>query len=68
MNLPSYEDLMKHLLEVSVHGRKMTLNECVNKIVNKLNIPDELSKKRMPDGKGTVLKNRISWAKTYLSK
>ena len=59
---------MRPLLKVSVDGREMTLNKYVNKVIKKLNIPNDLSKKKMPDGNGIVIKSRISWAKIYLSK
>ena len=68
MSLPNYEYFMKPMLEVAKDGRELTFNDSIDLIVKKLKLTEEEITEMLPSGSGTVLRNRIGWAKTYLVK
>ena len=66
MSLPSYEALMRPLLESVKDGKESDINKSVDYIAKKLKLTTEEANTLFPSGSETILKNRIRWAKTYL--
>ncbi|WP_434762516.1 winged helix-turn-helix domain-containing protein [Vibrio fortis] len=68
--IPSYQAFMRPFLEV-VHaacGSEVTLRDVINQLAERFELSEEEIEKCLPNGKQTVLDNRIGWARTYLTK
>ena len=65
MSIPTYEEVMLHLLEIIYDGRIYTNKECENKLSKIFKLTDEELNERLSSGKKTFY-DRLNWAKTYL--
>ena len=66
--LPSYQALMKPVLIALKGGELLNIPQIYDRVVNELNLTDDLVNFRIPSGKATYIRSRIGWSKTYLVK
>lgn len=67
MSLPKYDELMKPFLIAIQDGEIHTLKEVCATLAKQLQLSSEDLSELLPSGRQTIFKNRVGWAKTYLS-
>lgn len=68
MPIPDYQTIMRPLLVQLADGQLHTLSELHETLCKHFKLTPEEVKERISSGKQTVMRNRVGWAKTYLSK
>ena len=68
MSIPDYQSIMLPLLELVQDDNEQSLRKAVDMLAEQFQLSQEERKKLLPSGKQTVFLNRVSWARTYLSK
>jgi restriction system protein len=68
MTIPTYEELMKPILEQCSDGRVYSLKDTVNNMAEYFSLTDEEVASTLPSGQQTYLHNRVSWAISYMVK
>lgn len=68
MPIPSYESLMKPLLEAIADGRAHALSEIEERLAQHFHLTPEERSQRIPSGTQSLFYNRVGWARTYLKK
>lgn len=68
MPIPDYQTLMLPLLQAVGDGRVHQISKLYEKLSNEFGLTEEERNERLPSGRETYIKNRISWARTYLQK
>lgn len=68
MPLPSYAELMLPMLTWAGDGRKHTVSACRDALARQYQLSEEDLAELTPGGSKTIWVDRISWAKTYLTK
>ncbi len=67
MSIPDYQSLMLPVLEVAAKA-ETSVPQAEAEIATKFAISDEEREQMLPSGRNRVLRNRIHWAKFYLTK
>lgn len=67
MPIPDYQSVMLPLLQLSSDGNAHQFRTAVDQIADLFNLTDTERKETLPSG-GTILDNRVGWARTYLKK
>lgn len=68
MAIPGYQEFMYPFLKQLEDTREYNLQDLYSLLANHFQLTDEEIAELLPSGKQTLLKNRIGWARTYLSK
>jgi restriction system protein len=68
MSIPEYQAFMKPLLEYAGDGKEHRTSEAHEAMAAHFNLSKEEMNKLLPSGAQAVYKNRVGWAKTYMSK
>lgn len=68
MPIPDYQTIMRPLLMQLADDQLHTLQEIHETLCKYFELTPEEVKERISSGKQTVMRNRVGWAKTYLSK
>ncbi|MBD3372949.1 MAG: restriction endonuclease, partial [Candidatus Coatesbacteria bacterium] len=68
MAIPTYEELMRPILEQCSDGKTYSLKDTVNNMAMYFSLTDEEIDSTLPSGQQTYLHNRVSWAISYLFK
>ena len=68
MAIPDYQTLMLPLLKALSDRRVHTIKELFESLSNQFQLTKEEKNEKVPSGRETRIKNRISWARTYLKK
>jgi restriction system protein len=68
MAVPDYQSFMRPLLLLASSGAEQSINDAINRLADEFQLSKEERSQLLPSGLGTVLANRVSWAKTYLLK
>jgi restriction system protein len=68
MAIPDYQTFMFPLLKFAADKQEHSLSETIDFLCSEFNITEEERNLLLPSGTQFVVDNRISWAKTYLSK
>lgn len=68
--LPSYQEFMRPFLEIAqqANGKEVKLREVIDQLAEQFNLSEQERQQTLPSGRQTSLDNRVSWAKTYLTK
>lgn len=66
MALPKHSDLHRLILEAMSDGDVHHYSDCIAYAVQKLNLKPEECQMMLPNGKRTILKDRVQWAVTYV--
>lgn len=68
MAIPDFQQCMRPLLDAISDGQIKHFNEAYEAVCKHFNVTDEEKRALLPSGKQTIIRNRCSWAKTYMSK
>src|SRR5699024_4722366 len=68
MSVPGYQEFMYPFLELIKDGKEHTLQSIYQDMADYFDLSEEQVNQKLPSGKQTVFKNRVGWARTYLSK
>ncbi|CAK2606893.1 hypothetical protein VCRA2119O48_90105 [Vibrio crassostreae] len=65
--LPSYQELMKPVLEAAKSG-EIKLSNVIDLLAEQFNLSKDERTELLPSGRQAAFTNRVGWAKTYLAK
>lgn len=68
MAVPSFQTFFLPLLKFAADGKDHDMKEACDAMARHFQLNEEDLKEMLPSGKMTTFKNRMDWAKTYLSK
>ncbi len=68
MLIPDYQSFMKPLLELAGDRREHSLKEAYLSLTDRFELTANERSQLIPSGRQETYKNRIAWARTYLSK
>ncbi|MCZ7581501.1 MAG: restriction endonuclease [Fimbriimonadaceae bacterium] len=68
VGIPDYQTVMLPLLQFAGDGQEHSLRETVDALADKFRLTPDQRKQLLPSGQQEVFDNRVSWARTYLSK
>jgi restriction system protein len=68
MGIPDYQSFMLPLLKYASDDKEHTLKETYEELAQEFNLTPEDKNALLPSGTKQIYKNRIGWARTYLSK
>lgn len=68
MPIPDFQSVMRPVLQAVSDGSQHKLPDVVETVCQHFQLSDEDRALRLPSGKQTYIKNRIGWARTYLTK
>src|SRR5699024_5603942 len=68
MSIPGYQEFMYPFLELLKDGEEHSLQSIYQEMADYFNLSEEQINQKLPSGKQTVFRNRVGWARTYLSK
>lgn len=68
MAIPSYQKFFLPLLRLTANDEELNITIATERICDLFNLSDEERKLLLPSKQQTVVKNRVSWARTYLVK
>lgn len=66
MRIPDYQTMMLPLLQYLSDGKEHQINECAEAIAKAFKLTEEQKSQILPNGTYPILKDRMSWAKSYL--
>jgi len=66
--IPDYQSLMLPLLKFASDGREHSLRETIDGLAEVFGLTEDERKELLPSGQQRVFDNRVSWARTYLTK
>lgn len=66
MAIPDYQTLMRPFLELIKDGEDHSMKYAVDQLARQFMLSEEEISELLPSGQQTILKNRVSWARTYL--
>lgn len=67
MAIPSYQALMRPVLEVVSDGNPKPLQSVISEVADVMGISEEEREKRYASGNNKVFANRVGWARSYLN-
>lgn len=65
--LPSYQELMKPVLEAA-KNEEVKLSNVIDLLAEQFNLSEDERTELLPSGRQAAFTNRVGWAKTYLAK
>lgn len=68
MAIPDFQTLMLPLLKAVDDNRPHTIRSLYDSLSDEFNLNNEEREELLPSGRETIIKNRISWARTYMKK
>jgi restriction system protein len=68
MTIPDYQTAMLPLLRFAADGKEHSLREAIERLADYFNLNEEERKKLLPSGAQATFDNRVSWARTYMTK
>lgn len=68
MSVPDYQTLMLPLLRIYSDGAIHSLNEAIDTLAREFKLTDDDLRVLLPSGRQTTFRNRVGWARTYMSK
>jgi restriction system protein len=68
MTVPDYQSFMLPILRGLADGEEHALRDVTEDVAKDAGLSDEEKRELLPSGKQEVYRNRIAWARTYLSK
>lgn len=66
--IPTYQDCMLPLLSILKQNGVLSLSECTDMVSDIFSLTIEERQEMLPSKRQTVIKNRVAWARFYLSK
>lgn len=68
MPIPDFQSFFLPLLLLASDGKIHSMRDAIETLSNQFNLSDEERKALLPSGTQRIVDNRISWARTYLTK
>jgi restriction system protein len=68
MPIPDFQSVMRPVLVAVSDGQQHKLPDVMDSVCQHFHLTEEERAERLPSGKQTIIKNRIGWARTYLTK
>lgn len=68
MPLPDYQTLMLPLLRFAEDGKEHSLRDAIEALALEFELTDAERRELLPSGQQEIFVNRVSWARTYLTK
>lgn len=68
MAVPDYQTLMLPLLRFYADNAVHSLNEAIDALAKEFKLTDEDLRLLLPSGRQSTFRNRVGWARTYMSK
>jgi len=68
MAIPDFQSTMQPLLAAVNDGQVYQFRDVIERVKDCFQLTDQELQQKLSSGKQTVIKNRISWARTYLTK
>lgn len=68
MPIPDYQSFMKPLLELASDREEHSLKDTYHQLADRFDLTAEERNQLLPSGRQETYKNRVGWARTYLSK
>lgn len=68
MPVPDYQTLMLPLLRIYSDGTIHSLNEAIDILAREFKLTNDDLRVLLPSGRQTTFRNRVGWARTYMSK
>jgi restriction system protein len=68
MAIPTFQEVMLPMLQLTADGMPHTVKELVEHIENTFSLTDEERQKRIPSGKQRMIHNRVTWAILHIKK
>ena len=68
MPIPDYQTLMLPLLRFHADGKIKSMNDAVDALAREFSLTEPELRELLPSGRQPTFRNRIGWAKTYMSK
>ena len=68
MSIPDFQSFFLPLLLLASDGNIHSVRDAIETLSNQFNLSDEERKALLPSGTQRIVDNRISWARTYLTK
>jgi restriction system protein len=68
MAIPDYQTLMLPLLEYLADGKEHSVGEAVEVLSSQHGLTSQERAQLLPSGQQTVIRNRVGWARTYMTK
>lgn len=68
MAIPDYQKCMSPLLEYAADGKEHSIGDAYDAVATLFNLTEDEKRELIPSGTQQIYKNRIGWARTYLSK
>lgn len=68
MTIPDFQSFFLPLLQFAFDGKIHNIRETIDALSDQFDLTDEERKALLPSGTQRIVDNRISWARTYLTK
>ena len=68
MPIPDYQTLMLPVLRAHAGGNVQPRNDVIDSLAREFRLTEEELRELLPSGRQTKFRNRVGWARTYLSK
>jgi restriction system protein len=68
MAIPDFQSIMLPLLRLMVDGQTYRMRDLVNMLADEFELSAEERSQLLPSGRDLSFRNRVAWARTYLSK
>ena len=68
MVIPDYQSIMLPMLELAADGEAYPIRRAREILEERFGLTEEEARERVPSGQQTTFHNRVSWARTYMSK
>ena len=68
MAIPDYQSIMLPLLELAGDGKTRQIREAVDILVHRFALTNDERRELLPSGQQTRFHNRVTWARTYLTR
>lgn len=67
MSIPDVQSIMRPFLEVAADGKEHSISEVTEELARKFKLTNKERTALLPSGQQGTFRNRIGWAKSYLT-
>ena len=66
MSIPDFQSVMLPILKILGDGQDHVMREIQTAIEDQFHLTEQERQEMLPSGQGTVIANRVGWAKTHM--
>jgi restriction system protein len=66
--IPDFQSVMRPMLEIAADGKEHSITEARETLADVCGLTEEERKALLPSGRQSMFKNRVAWAKVYLTR